>query len=76
MTPQERKQVRAAVRAYWFKTVIHSLVEGARKTWVPWVIFLVVVVGPTLGDDDEGMFALRLLTFGAGLFAGWFAARD
>jgi hypothetical protein len=63
------------VRAYWFKTVTHNFVEGARKTWVSWAIFLIFVVGPGLGDDNEGMFVLRLLTFGAGVFAGWFATR-
>jgi hypothetical protein len=70
MTTHERKQVRAAVRTYWLNTAIRSLVEGARRTWVLWVIFLFTVVGPGLGDDNEGMLALRLLTFVAGAFAG------
>jgi hypothetical protein len=73
MTPHERKQVRTAVRAYWLNTAIRRLVEGARKTWVLWVIFVFTVVGPALGDDSEGMVALRLLTFVAGAFAGGFA---
>jgi hypothetical protein len=73
MTPHERKQVRAAVRAYRLNTAIRSLLEGARKTWVSWAIFLLIVVGPTLGNDKEGMVALRLLTFVAGAFAGGFA---
>jgi hypothetical protein len=68
MTPAEADQVRAAVRKYRFNSAKRGLIDGARRSWLFWAIFLVVVVGPSL-KEDESMFALRLLTFLAGVFA-------
>jgi hypothetical protein len=68
MTPEEEREVRKAVRAYRISSAIHNLRDHLRRAWISWAIFLVVVVVPSF-DDEEGVFALRLLTFIAGMAA-------
>jgi hypothetical protein len=70
MIPEEKREVDKAVRAYRINSAIHDVRDHLRRTWISWAIFFVVVIEPSLGDKEEGVFALRLLTFIAGMAAG------
>jgi hypothetical protein len=70
---ETRKAVRPLVRAYWIRSCIHEVRSHLRRAWPSWVIFFVVVVVPSL-DEDESRFGLRFLTFLAGMFAATVAA--
>jgi hypothetical protein len=70
---ETRKVVSPLVRAYWIRSCIHEVRSHLRRAWPSWVIFFVVVVVPSL-DEDESRFGLRFLTFLAGMFAAMVAA--